>query len=125
MTLFRPLRFPRWSILPALLACTPAAALADAPAPPESPPVSLADATKGLKGKGTARRTGHDTTASQSFITEVATPWLKGRHPIFGACEPLDLESKLARLPSSPGANRPNVDVVIKKVPIARVAAKK
>ena len=42
---------------------------------------------------------GPGTNGSQFFITEKATPWLTGEHTIFGACEPLDLELKIARVP--------------------------
>ena len=67
---------------------------------------------------------GRNTNGSQFFITEKATPWLTGRHTVFGACEPLELEKKIARLPTG-SRNVPATPVVIKKVTIARVAAKK
>jgi len=78
-----------------------------------------------MANKGIDRQTGHGTNGSQFFITERDTPWLNGRHTIFGGCEPLDLEQKLARVPTKPGpdgkpGSTPVNEVVIKKVTISR-----
>ncbi len=67
---------------------------------------------------------GPGTNGSQFFITEKATPWLTGRHTIFGACEPVDLVTKITRVPKGP-RDLPNDPVVIKKVTITRSSAKK
>jgi peptidyl-prolyl cis-trans isomerase A (cyclophilin A) len=73
-----------------------------------------------MANKGINRMTGHGTNGSQFFITEAGTPWLNGKHTVFGLCDNVDLEKKLARVPSTPPANRPLADVVIKKVTIQR-----
>jgi peptidyl-prolyl cis-trans isomerase A (cyclophilin A) len=67
---------------------------------------------------------GPGTNGSQFFITEKATPWLTGKHTIFGQCAPLDLEQKIARVPTGRN-NMPNEPVQIKKVTISRGAAAK
>ena len=64
---------------------------------------------------------GPGTNGSQFFITDKATPWLNGRHTIFGQCEPVDLVAKLARVPK--GAHDvPTEALVMKKVTITRGA---
>src|SRR5262249_59894489 len=67
---------------------------------------------------------GPGTNGSQFFITEKATPWLNGKHTIFGMCTPLDLAMKIARVPTG-ARNMPTDAVTIKKVTISRGAAKK
>lgn len=67
---------------------------------------------------------GPGTNGSQFFITEKATPWLNGKHTIFGQCAPLELELKIARVPTG-ARNMPNDPVTIKKVTITRGAPKK
>ncbi len=62
---------------------------------------------------------GPATNGSQFFITEQGTPWLHGHHTVFGQCDSLDFEKKLARVPVGPGG-RPVKDVVIKRVTIQR-----
>ncbi len=66
---------------------------------------------------------GPNTNGSQFFITEKATPWLNGRHTVFGQCEPGDLVGKLTRLPAE--GSRPKDALMIKKVTITRGAAAK
>jgi peptidyl-prolyl cis-trans isomerase A (cyclophilin A) len=64
------------------------------------------------------------TNGSQFFITESKPEYLNGRHTIFGACEPLSLVTKIAGVDRGP-RDKPTVDVVMKKVTIARGKAGK
>jgi peptidyl-prolyl cis-trans isomerase A (cyclophilin A) len=63
---------------------------------------------------------GPRTGSSQFFITEKATPWLDGRHTIFGeVVEGLEFAGSLARVPRGPN-DRPNEPVIMTKVTILR-----
>jgi peptidyl-prolyl cis-trans isomerase A (cyclophilin A) len=64
---------------------------------------------------------GPGTNGSQFFINEVATPWLNGRHTVFGHCKEIDVITAIANVPR--GRNDvPTEPVTIQKVTIARAA---
>jgi len=63
---------------------------------------------------------GPNTGGSQIFITEVPTPWLDGKHAIFGEIiEGLDVVKSMARVPKTAG-DRPAKDIVILKATASR-----
>lgn len=62
---------------------------------------------------------GPNTGGSQFFVTEVATPWLDGKHAIFGECDNLDLIKKIARVDRD-AMDRPASPVRIEKISISR-----
>jgi len=81
-----------------------------------SAPYILAMANAGTRG-------GKGTNGSQFFITTVATPWLQGKHTIFGAV--VDDESKKVvdaiEAVDTDGGDKPLKDVVIESVTIDAV----
>jgi peptidyl-prolyl cis-trans isomerase A (cyclophilin A) len=64
---------------------------------------------------------GPATNGSQFIITEAATNWLTGHHTVFGACEPVDLVTKMTKVPVNQ-QDLPNEPLVIKKLTITRGA---
>ena len=79
-------------------------------------PYLLAMANAGLRG-------GKGTNGSQFFITTVATPWLQGKHTIFG--EVADEDSKRVvdaiEAVETDGRDKPLKDVVIESVTVDEV----
>jgi peptidyl-prolyl cis-trans isomerase A (cyclophilin A) len=63
---------------------------------------------------------GPDTNGSQFFITEVATPWLDGKHTIFGkVVEGMEVVQAIVRSDRDQ-RDRPLDDIVVERIEIER-----
>src|SRR4051812_42890689 len=73
-------------------------------------------------GKLAMANSGPNTNGCQFFITVAATPWLTGRHTIFGeVVEGQDVADKISKLERN-AQDKPQKDVVLESVNIERVA---
>ena len=81
------------------------------PGLPSKPPV---------RGALAMANSGPNTNGSQFFINVADTPWLTGKHTVFGrVVTGMDIVDKISRVPTGNG-NRPNEPVVIESIKVKR-----
>ncbi len=91
------------------------------------PGYQFQDETKGSPhkfdkpGKLAMANSGPNTNGSQFFITVVPTPWLTGKHTIFGeVVEGQDIVDKITKVPRG-RQDKPQKDVVLQSVTVTRI----
>jgi peptidyl-prolyl cis-trans isomerase A (cyclophilin A) len=92
------------------------------------PGYKFGDETKGSPhdfsevGKLAMANAGPGTNGSQFFITTTQTPWLTGKHTIFGkVIEGYDIVEKISKVPTA-SQDKPKTPVVLESVIIERVS---
>jgi peptidyl-prolyl cis-trans isomerase A (cyclophilin A) len=66
---------------------------------------------------------GPGTNGSQFFITEKATPWLDGKHTVFGKCKEVELVKRMTRVDKDPAdrsGSKPKEPITINTIEISR-----
>lgn len=76
------------------------------------------DLTHTGKGILSMANSGPNTNGSQFFITEIATPWLDGKHTVFGkVVDGIEVIDTIANVEKGP-QDKPKTDVVLEKVSV-------
>ncbi len=72
------------------------------------------------KGVLSMANAGPNTNGSQFFVCQIATPWLDGKHTVFGkVIEGADVIDTIAAVPKGPG-DKPLKDVVLHEIEVFR-----